>query len=261
MPQGSVLSLTLYTLYTNDPPSPEHGCLDIMYADDITQVITTPRKSKHMMKIKVEREIERINKFEWKWKIQTSEEKFKIIPIAQRKCKIIIVNGKEIETSTSGKLLGLSISYTGFVSHICKTITKGNGILSQIRRFSKLTPKMKTMLVKTLLILVMEYPPVPICMASKTQKSKMQTILNKALRFIHCNEEHQLNSEEIHMKYNITPLGISNYEKSLKIWETLRISEPEQYENLVTPHNNSHGWFPKSSTMISTEPPQAVITR
>ncbi len=49
-----------------------------------------------MMKIKVERKIGRINKFERKWKIQTSEEKFKIIPKAQRKSKIIIVNGKEI---------------------------------------------------------------------------------------------------------------------------------------------------------------------
>ncbi len=35
--------------------------------------------------IKVEPEIERIGKFERKWKIKTSEEKFKIIPIAQLK--------------------------------------------------------------------------------------------------------------------------------------------------------------------------------
>ncbi len=80
--------------------------------------------------------------------------------------------GKKLKL-LSGKLLGLSILSTGFVSHICKTLNKGNGILSQIRRFSKLTPKRKTILVKALLIPVMEYPPVPICMASKTQKSKM----------------------------------------------------------------------------------------
>ena len=42
-----------------------------------------------MMKIKVEIEIERINKLEKKWKIQTREEKFKIIPIAQLKSKKI----------------------------------------------------------------------------------------------------------------------------------------------------------------------------
>ncbi len=37
------------------------------------------------MKRMVEREIGRINKYEKKWKIRTSEEKFKIIPIAQYK--------------------------------------------------------------------------------------------------------------------------------------------------------------------------------
>ena len=49
--QGSVLSSTLYTLFTNDLPLPEYGCLDIMYADDVTQIITSPSKSKHMMQV------------------------------------------------------------------------------------------------------------------------------------------------------------------------------------------------------------------
>ncbi len=152
------------------------------------------------MKVKIEREIERINKFERKWKIKTSEEKFKIIPIAQLKTRKINVNGKDIETSTAGKLLGLNISTTGFVGHITRTINKRNAILAQLRRFNKLTPKIKTILAKTLLIPVMEYPSIPICMASIPQKRKMQSILNKALRFIHCNEQDQSNSEELHIK-------------------------------------------------------------
>ncbi len=132
VPQGSLLSPSLYTLYTSDLPPPEHDCMDTMYADDITQVITTPSKSRLMMKVKVEREIERINKFERKWKIKTSEEKLKIIPIAQLKPKKITVNGKEIETCNNSKLLGLNISATGFVGHITKTVNKGRGILTQL---------------------------------------------------------------------------------------------------------------------------------
>ncbi len=77
-----------------------------------------------MIKVKVERDIERISKYERQWKIKTSEEKFLIIPIAQLKTKKITVNNKEIETSKSGKLLGLHISTTGLVSHISRTVKK-----------------------------------------------------------------------------------------------------------------------------------------
>ncbi len=41
VPQASVLSPTLYKLYTNDMIP---GCLVIMYTDDITQIITTQSK-------------------------------------------------------------------------------------------------------------------------------------------------------------------------------------------------------------------------
>ncbi len=89
----------------------------------------------------------------------------------------------------------------------------------------------------------------------------MQSVLNKAVRFIHCNEQEQLNTGELHIKYNIAPLNISNFHKAQKIWETIRISENEQFEELVTPRNNSHTWFPRNSNIIRMEPPHAIITR
>ncbi len=142
VPQGSVLSPTLYTLYTSDlPPAGPHS-IGIMYADDITQVITTPSKSKLMLKVKVEREIERINIYEKKWEIKTSEEKFKVIPVAQYKAKQFKINGKNIDNIKDGKLLGLKLEVTGLTSHITDKIKKGMGILSKLRRFNNLTPKL-----------------------------------------------------------------------------------------------------------------------
>ncbi len=117
VPQGSVLSPTLYTLFTNDLPPPVPGCTDTLYADDITQIATTPSKSKRVMKIKLEGEIERINRFERKWKIKTSQEKFKVIPIAQYKTEQISINGLDIITCKEGKLLGLKLQRTGLVGH------------------------------------------------------------------------------------------------------------------------------------------------
>ncbi len=61
------------------------------------------------MKLKVEREIERINRYEKQWKIKTSQDKLKLIPIAQFKTKTIVVNEREINNSKDGKVLGLKL--------------------------------------------------------------------------------------------------------------------------------------------------------
>ncbi len=184
LPQVSILSPSLYTLYTNDLPPAGPGSINTMYADDITQVITTPSKSKLMMTAKVERAIDRINRYEKKCNIKTSEEKFKIIPMAQYKTKQFTINGKNIDTSKEGKLLGLKLQRTGLIGHVTDKIQKGKGILSKLKRFNNLTPKLKTTLVKTLLLPVIEYPPIPLCSISKTQKINMQKVVNKAIQFI-----------------------------------------------------------------------------
>ena len=49
VPQGSVLSPTFFTIYTKDIPQPDHNCKNIIYAHDITQIISYPGKSRHMM--------------------------------------------------------------------------------------------------------------------------------------------------------------------------------------------------------------------
>ncbi len=260
VPQGSVISPTLYSIYINDLPPPGPGCLDVIFADDITQIITTPSKSKLMLKLKVEREIERISKYERNWKIQTREEKFKIIPMAQYKQMKIKVNDKEIDTCKEGKLLGLKIQSTGIVGHCANVKNKGNAVLTNLRRFRNLSTKVKTTLIKTLLIPILEYPPIPLCSVSLHQKKNLQTVLNKALRFINCNEEERNTAEQLHMKFNITPLNIIIDKRAKKTWETIRAFEPEQYNILTTNNNREHRWFPKASKTINDNTPEAVIT-
>ncbi len=95
-------------------------------------------------------------------------------------------------------------------------------------------------------------------MASRTQEKKNADNTNKAVRFIHGNKQEQLNTEQLHKKYGITPLNISIFQRAKQFWETIRISENEQYTKLITPH--THTWFPKSSNIIEMESPQALIT-
>ena len=50
VPQGSVLAPTLFTIYTRDTPTSLTG-YNISYADDITQIVPYPGKSKEMLRL------------------------------------------------------------------------------------------------------------------------------------------------------------------------------------------------------------------
>ncbi len=75
-----------------------------------------------MMKLKLQKEIDRINRFERKWKIMTSKEKFKITPIAQYKTEQITINSNNIDKSKDGKFLGLKLQTTGLLGYITSMV-------------------------------------------------------------------------------------------------------------------------------------------
>ena len=72
VPQGSVLSPTLFITYTSDMPRPNNAtCMDIYYADDATQIVTSNTTSEQHDAIVV-REALRLNTYERTWKIKTN---------------------------------------------------------------------------------------------------------------------------------------------------------------------------------------------
>ena len=82
VPQGGILSPTLFIFYTHDMPPPGPNAMDICFADDVTQIIENKRNDRTQLARDTETEIKRINDYERRWKITTNMTKFTILTIS-----------------------------------------------------------------------------------------------------------------------------------------------------------------------------------
>ena len=118
VPQGSTLIPTLFIFYTAQMEQPYANCVDVSFADDNTQVIMYPLKSKEILAARTTMEIERINAYENKWKIKTNKVKFQLLSISATKPNDVIVDRQRIPFSNKVKVLGMEISTYRVVSHM-----------------------------------------------------------------------------------------------------------------------------------------------
>ena len=178
VPQGSILSPTLLIFYTADMPPPGPGATDIMFADDVTQVIEYPHRSKRFLARKTEREVERIDKYERKWKIKTNKDKFQLLSVSKLKPAEVRIDNRMVNFSDHISMLGLKLKRTGFNMHISQRLTLAKGKAVRLKRFTKLKAKNKCHLYKALIRSAMEYPNIPLCNMSRTNKNKWQKFQN-----------------------------------------------------------------------------------
>ena len=180
VPQGDVLSPTLYLMIGNDYPDPTHNAQQknfaMQYADDFTQVIiskfntTITQVQKEQHRQHVEDEIRKQNAFEKQWKIKTNIDKFKIITIGFYKAPMINIDNLDIPYSTEIELLGLKFSRNNFyVKQVETSVQRANAELKKLQRFRLLKTKLKTRLYKTLVLPHLTYPAVSLNICTNTQ--------------------------------------------------------------------------------------------
>ena len=90
--------------------------MDLLFTNNVTQVVEYYHQSKKMFARRTEREINRINGYEKKWKIKTSRHTFKILPVSESKPEQIKINNVDIPSNDSITVLGLKIKRTGIVN-------------------------------------------------------------------------------------------------------------------------------------------------
>ena len=156
-----MLSPTLFIVCTRDMPTSLTG-INISYADDITQIIPYSGKSKEILRRRSQREIENINHFKKLWRIKTNVNKFNILRPGALAGNEIIIKGEPVAFQNEGKTLGLLITRTGYCNHINKRIVLVKQKMQKLYRFRNMPNKTKTHLIKSLIIPLLDYLPIPI---------------------------------------------------------------------------------------------------
>jgi Reverse transcriptase (RNA-dependent DNA polymerase) len=205
VPQGSILSPFLYSIYTADIKRPRDTNI-ALYADD-TALITTGKLTKAIIR-RLNSAIKSVNKFYKKWKINLNLDKSQAIIFPFNKSpkrkpiSNIVVDDSTIKFSKEVTYLGITLdSKLTFASHIKTTCVKASNCLKSLfpllNRKSRLSLKNKNLLFKSIIRPILSYGA-PIWKHSAwTHRKKLQIIQNKTLKIIN-NLPWRFSTAELH---------------------------------------------------------------
>ena len=264
VPQGSVLSPTLFNFYTRDIPPPAIGCHQIIFADDHTQIITYPNtRAKQMLATKTAREIKKVNEYERKWKIATNPNKFQLLAISVRTPANVIVDNTHIQHNNTIKILGVKLTKTGINSHVHHNIQRAQAASNRLKRFRAVHTNTYLTLYKTLVRPILEYPPILLIAACNTKHKQLQAQQNKNTRRAFKERPPYFNTiQQLTERASLETLNTRLHRLSNKSWDTLSNIDPHLIEisrELNRLGTRDNRWWPRLSPRIECEPPDPIF--
>ena len=235
VPQGSILSPTLYTLYTNDLPDPTYNdSLTILYADDCTHLAR--HNALPGVVQRMNDELDTVSRWEHRWRIKTNATKTKVLFIKPRKrppYDNIHLNSFDrlqppLRVTFTCTVLGLLFdSNFRFNLHINSKAALARNALHSLYRFRCAAPRTKLHLYKTLIKPLLTYTPLALTQTAYTNKRKLQLIQNKALRWVYnVRWDQYVKTSELHDRARVLPLNlewrrrVSKQTDKLHLWHS-----------------------------------------
>ena len=192
VPQGSVLSPTLFNIYINDIPHHHHHNNSSLHIFTDDTLITGQSKHPTLAAQQVQRNITHLEEWLANWKILINHEKCQAVLYIRRTSLLtnlppsITTNGNPIPWSTKATYLGVTLdTKLTFAEHINTALRKAHGqlrlITPMINPSSKLPPRIKITIYKSLLRPILTYASPVWAHAAKRHIKKIQTFQNTTL--------------------------------------------------------------------------------
>lgn len=209
VPQGSVLSPLLYSLYISDFKSLSGN--DVAFYADDSAFVSHGKVSNAIIK-RMQRSLNSASKYFTKWKIKINEDKSQaiIFPFNNSRKRIpsrpFTVQNKLIPFSDSIKYLGVTLDRKLlFKNHLdiscSKAIKCGRSLFPLLNRKSKLNIKNKLLLYKMCIRPILTYACPVWQNCAKTHKKRLQVIQNKNLKIIY-NLPWRFPTKDLHIMSN-----------------------------------------------------------
>ena len=218
-----------------------------------------------MLNARTDREVTRVNTFEARWRIHTNLAKFTVIPIATRNPPPLMIDGENVPYKRSGSMLGIHVTGRGYTANITARVNKAKACLTRLLRFKDLEIRIKLHLIKTMIIPILTYPPVPTHALSNTAIQRLQRVQNSALKYAYGHRwDSFITMEELHTQASMPAINVRLHELARRVWERLENLGGPQYERLQNLHrnypDNNHNWFPRSIPRLQGHEPEPRYT-
>ena len=259
VPQGSILSPLLFSLYINELPNVIKYCNIHLFADDVQIYLSAKEDQVQSLQDRLTTDLSRISEWAKVNLLALNTQKSILLPIYRLRGRYfspqLFLDGQSLVLSSSARNLGLifdtKFEWKDHILHICAKIY---GILKTIKPVASDLPVfVKLMLVKALVLPLISYCDVIYCSATQDTLNNLRVAINSCIRFIyslspfeHITPYHKLFlgcTFENFFKYKINILmhKVYNLNIPLYISEKFDRSNSRRRQDFIIPRaNTSH---------------------